>query len=71
MIYTIPTSKYPYDRICVMEETEELPEGVRIDWPLQREKILKDKFNELLEAVGKQWSEVEHGIVQSGLGDFV
>lgn len=69
LIYTIPTSKYPRTAICITEETELWP-GVRVDWKKQKEKILKDKFRELLAAVGINWIDFMSGLKQSSMDAF-
>jgi len=68
-IYTKPTTKYPHTSICITEETE-LWDGVKVDWRKQRNKVLKDKFKELFEAVGIDWKSAMVGKKQTGLEAF-
>ena len=70
LIYTVPTAMYPFDKICLNADQTRLPTYVRVDWSVQREKVLKMKFFELMEAIGHDWSEVEFKVRKTKMSEF-
>jgi len=70
LIYTIPTAMFPYKTLCLNSDQTKVPNSVRINWSLQREKVLKNKFFELLEAIGRDWSEIEFKVRKTKMSDY-
>jgi len=70
LIYTVPTKEFPYKTLCLNVDQTTIPKGVRVDWNLQREKVIKNKFFELLEAIGRDWSEIEFKVRKTRMDQF-
>ena len=56
-------SRLTTDVICVTERDTELPEELRpfVNWKMMRERVLKNHFEPLFNAIGVSWEEVITG----------
>ena len=64
---------YDMDTICyILNDPDEIPddfwEDFQVDWDKMREKLLQDKFELIMRALGYQWREVSRG--QQKLEEF-
>jgi len=71
LVYVRKVKGFPdIKEICITEDIEELPEIVEVDWGKMKEKVLKNKFESLLEAIGLTWDEVVLGLKQTRLESY-
>lgn len=51
----------PVDRLCITEDVETLPEHFQVDWETMKEKVIRQKFEAILESIGLSWDQVVEG----------
>lgn len=51
----------PVDRLCITEDVEVLPEHFQVDWEMMKEKVIRQKFEAILESIGLSWDQVVEG----------
>lgn len=59
ILYTLRIPGHPNaDAVCTTDGRD-LPKEIEIDWEKMKDRILKKKFKDILEGLGRSWSEIQ------------